>query len=467
MLHRFLRAIVIGMLALAAVPGARGFALLGPFDDYQTAELYYDPNPTIYNFDDIGGPQNLGEEYRWGIPTIYYAYDSAFLEYFGQDGVDAVEKAIKVFNDLPAASAMSDELNEFPLATQKINHRAAALGMLDLKSGAMLALTEMLGLTHAERFVWTMRDRDEISPPGCPFYVHRVIKRSFDPVTWLPTSYVNGVLYTYLVMVSCDPAWSDAREFPVDPTAISHTSLSSWFYGLQFGGYYTGLTRDDAGGFRYLYRANNFNVEDVPAGSTVGFGLVSSGGGGGGSGSWTPISPPSTNVTDTNAVPNQPATLLLRPGVEKIRFVRANYDSILGNTFRAITNIYTSQAVTNSRLIAQTVRRPVTVPDILFSAGDSLDGNVNRSDPAYIESPDPDAGTVINGLNGPGVIPPAQTISFNKNGPRFGHGGPPLVGEDDATVLWVWGSFDGTTNAPIVYPFHTSIKELESQVLGR
>ena len=31
---------------------------------------------------DIGGPVNLGEEYRWNIPVITYAYDESFLNYF-------------------------------------------------------------------------------------------------------------------------------------------------------------------------------------------------------------------------------------------------------------------------------------------------------------------------------------------------------------------------------------------------
>ena len=37
---------------------------------------------------------NLGEEYRWNSPVLTYSYDETFLNYFGSNGVVAVEKAI-------------------------------------------------------------------------------------------------------------------------------------------------------------------------------------------------------------------------------------------------------------------------------------------------------------------------------------------------------------------------------------
>lgn len=52
----------------------------------------------------IGGPMALGEEYRWNMPIITYGFDKSFLDYFGRPGVDAVEAAIQVINDLPPAS---------------------------------------------------------------------------------------------------------------------------------------------------------------------------------------------------------------------------------------------------------------------------------------------------------------------------------------------------------------------------
>jgi len=43
--------------------------------------------------------------------------------------------------------------------------------------------------------------------------------------------------------------------------------------------------------------------------------------------------------------------------------------------------------------------------------------------------------------------------------------GPSFIDELSATPDFVWGSFDGTTNAPIVYPSGRSIVDMENQVL--
>lgn len=471
MLYSLWRNVALGGLTLGAACSTGAFSLLGPLDDFQTADLYYNPNPTIYSAD-IGGPQNLGEEYRWNVPTIFYGFDYTFLDYFGQRGVEEVEKAIAYFNALPAFDTMSADLAEYPNATMRINYRASALALADIKSFALMALVEEMGLAHSERFVWTLRNRELLPGAQCPLFDHWVIKRNFDPVTWLPTSYVNGVLYTYLIVVSCPPAqdYSHALEFPVDPTAITHTSISSGGYTIQPGAFYTGLTRDDVGGLRYLYRTGNYNTEDVPTGAVVGGGFV---GGSGGDGGWIPIPPPATNVvtdptdpTDPNAggggLPAQP-TLGLRPGIGRLQFVRVDYDGLLGANFPAFTNAYSSIIITNGRSINQTVRRPVTAPDIVFSAGDLLDGGFSRTQPVYVPAPAPAGG---GALNGPGVIPPGINITFNKIGPVF-RNVYPLLGEDTGFGSYTWGSFDGSTNAPVIYPSYLSIQEIERQVLGR
>ena len=38
---------------------------------------------------------NIGEEYRWNTPLLTYAYDESFLNYFGSNGVVAIENAIR------------------------------------------------------------------------------------------------------------------------------------------------------------------------------------------------------------------------------------------------------------------------------------------------------------------------------------------------------------------------------------
>ena len=70
-------------------------------------------------------------------PFIYYAFDQSFLDYFGSNGVWAVEQAIAVLNGLTNFSKYSANLTEVPMETRRINYRAQALHLFDLKSVAL------------------------------------------------------------------------------------------------------------------------------------------------------------------------------------------------------------------------------------------------------------------------------------------------------------------------------------------
>jgi hypothetical protein len=79
---------------------------------------------------------------------------------------------------------------------------------------------------------------------------------------------------------------------------------------------------------------------------------------------------------------------------------------------------------------------------------------------------------VLPGLAGPGVINSPVTFNYNKIGDAF-RNGPILELGATNTVLsehthysaLAWGSFDSSTNAPVVYPNGISIQNLENQVL--
>src|SRR6202034_2438902 len=64
------------------------------------------------------------------------------------------------------------------------------------------------------------------------------------------------------------------------------------------------------------------------------------------------------------------ASTALYEGIQKIQFVRADFDSLLGRLFQPITSDYTMTTVTNSRTQMQRFQRVVTAPDILLSALD-------------------------------------------------------------------------------------------------
>ena len=95
---------------------------------------------TIHGDDFAWHPQNKGEEFRWNTKVLYYACDQSFLDYFGANGVAAVDAAVAVFNSLPNAS--DADLNAFPLEASRINYTASALHLYDLKSTVMELLIE-------------------------------------------------------------------------------------------------------------------------------------------------------------------------------------------------------------------------------------------------------------------------------------------------------------------------------------
>ena len=651
---RFLKTVFSLALLALGVHSAWAFSLLGPGTiAWQVPEIGYNlPG-------DIGGPHNLGEEYRWNTPTNYYAFDQNWLDYFGSNGVWAVEQAFAVFNGVKPFSQYSTELNEVPLQTRRINYRAQQLHLMDLKSATMGLVLEELGLTDSERYVWTLRTRVCSTCPACTY---GIIKWSFDPVNWQPSSYINGVLYSYIIEEFCNGTpVAFTFPFPVDPLAVEHLPVSK-FQTLNYGIYTTGLTRDDVGGLRYSYATNNVNWEATATGTElfstnyaggqqllitsnltllatqaltnnaaglqalypdlnitgttniftniwvtnliayftnspydpigtpprlafttsrtltvqtwyhhtfgnlVTFRLVN--------GVWTPVpvtdlsfftgpaiytvetttvtnspydpigTPPHTNTTRfsyaTNdvvgdffilasnicaiAVSGLQATLVnsytnvavsvtnttggtttnattgtnaqfftqnvitfstnhvftyypvncigtnvaLMQGIDKMTFLRANYDSLSGRFFQPITNVFRAVEVTNSKPVVRYIRRVVTQPDFLFTAQDTTSFATlgNRTDTAVNFN---EANANV-GLAGPGNIEPNMTITLNKVGPLLVNFFSPFfiqngLSERAATTNFIWGTFDGSTNPPVVYPSGASIANLEAQIL--
>src|SRR5262245_17132637 len=144
---------------------------------------------------DIGGPGNIGEEYRWNVPSITYAFDDSFLNFFGQQGVEAVEQAIGIINTLGKVSDFTPDLSEFPQNAYLGNDLAAFLGIQDLKTSALANLVEILGLADAQRWVYAIRQRVTLQNPTRTNYF--IIQRNFDPVTYAASQYINGDLYVY------------------------------------------------------------------------------------------------------------------------------------------------------------------------------------------------------------------------------------------------------------------------------
>lgn len=634
---RILKYFIWIAVLISGVERAAAFSLLGPFLAWQQPVITYRVAA------DLGGPQNLGEEYRRNTPVIYYTFDDSFIGYFGSNGIAAVEQAFQVMNGLTNVSSYSTSLSEFPMEAQRYNFRAQALSLTDLKSWTLNYIIEQMGLAEPDRYTWTLRER-AVGTGGCPGDVgYAVIKRNFEvsptSVDQLQaSSYVNGTLYSYRISEFCQNTafLADAVEFPVDPLANTLTAVAA---GAIFdGSFFTGLTRDDIAGLRYLLRTNNFNVESAGQGTetfvtnnnvqllyTSNLTQLAEASFVNDAGALTTLFPGLqiasttqyfTNLVSTNAVTyftnypwspaGAPATLVtanvvstnivlrykhefanvvtnhfygsgtisvtttnssraacqqyqwlpgsfictfvgqnnyqsngvfgdyyllptnacgvsivatqlvqtansdssttiatnllnvneffsqtvstvftqyvyqvklltcpenttaLRQGVEQIRFVRRDYDSLVGTFFEPITNEYNLVILTNNSLQVQRTRRVVTAPDIVISAEDLGTVVVQSSiGPAFARRTISfSASNNIAPLNGPGTMENPIEFTFNKVGP-FYYNFSGAASLDEATQLpeLIWGSFDGSTNAPVIYPNGTSIQNLENLLL--
>ncbi len=156
-----------------------------------------------------------------------------------------------------------------------------------------------------------------------------------------------------------------------------------------------------------------------------------------------------------------------RQGIERVTFVRKVVDPLTGLFYVPVTNTYEviSISTNNGALVRQTIQRVITSPDILFSAQD-LTGGPGGTDLTGVARNVPFVTTTaLPGLAGPGTIQPGSVITFNKVGPIYLNFSPGFLDELTQFPLLIWGTFDGSTNPPVVYPNGTSIANLESQVL--
>lgn len=164
----------------------------------------------------------------------------------------------------------------------------------------------------------------------------------------------------------------------------------------------------------------------------------------------------------------------LRQGIERVEFRRANYDSLLGQFFAPITNTYTMVKITNSQPVVEFYQRVITQPDIKLTAQDLAPGP--NGDPlvfnAVARGINFDQSNLGNGLAGPGTLIPRTSFVYNKVGSVYYNGSLAAYGLttnaflDETTQYSVlaWGSFDGSTNAPVVYPNGASIANLVNQL---
>ncbi len=459
---RFIKMLLLAGLVGGVARSGQAFSLLGPYKTWQVT-------PIGYNLPgDIGGPMTLSEGYRWNVPTIYYAFDQSFIAYFGSNGMAAVDQAMKTFNDVPAFNKITNDGSALYINGEAVptdvrgpqNFGLQVAGVRDVKSQAMALVLEELGLAEPARWTWTLRARNTETIAGIVYTNYTVIKQNYDPITFQPSSYVNGQLYTYTMFEPIRPLdYADAVETAVStPAVYAYSAVADQVVGP--GEYLLGLSHDDIGGLRFLYNRNNFATEQLLTGVSGGSAFVNSGK------PWAAYVGLTNLALGTNVIGNTNATgtnLLLtgiRPGLNKINFRRVNFDSLIGNTIVPITNRYNDLVILNARPIIQPVQRVVNQPDILFTAEDlGLVANLTpiltlRSGTGGWQNNDPLNGNAPQG--GPGVITPQVRIRFSDQLPYFSNTDPGST-EDEAFSSAVWGSFDENSEEPIIYPAYLGL----------
>jgi hypothetical protein len=391
---------------------AWAYSLLGPVGagedaSEQVTEIGYNPlglgtAPPFFADGMPSGPRNLGEGYRLNTPVLYYTFDPSF-GYFGANGEAAVQQAFDMMNSLSNVDSYSTNLSEIPLNSEGINYQAQVLELADVKSTTLSVILEEMGLADPVRYTWVLLDRDNPSgstctAPGPPIgYTYVVAQRNYD-ITATPLNfnapdvgqyspYINTELYSYFIFDNCDapgasPPTADALEIPVDPLNNNPPVASG--HGedrLPLGGFYTGLTRDDIAGLRYLMSSNNVFAPGTGYLETSAGGSVATSGGGGGG---TPFSLTTSSIADLSLDPTTLQALI--PGIV--------IDSVVSNIVNGITNfVYTFgnvvvfSSTTNTTVqilttnVAPVIGAPVGSPDVTnVTTGKAIKTNLLSGD---------------------------------------------------------------------------------------
>ena len=115
------------------------------------------------------------------------------------------------------------------------------------------------------------------------------------------------------------------------------------------------------------------------------------------------------------------SNVALAGGIEKISFVRRDFDSLLGRFFTPITNNYTLTTMTNNTVRPMRVIRPVTQPDFLFTAVDApLTPGPADARLEFLcaqRKLQHQWHWFLPGIGRPGTIETPTTITFNKGAP--------------------------------------------------
>ena len=301
------------IMTLAITASTHAFVLVGPVDPAeQTLSFGGTPVTSANISDELGAPKQLDEFYRWNCPDLTYGFDQSFVQFFGQEGINAVDDAMRAINDffLPEDGSYAG-VSSLNLAkhgfgrnfnTAWLNATAANENLIDLKSLTLGMMVNYLGLGNPYRYAFTATN-SLVPNTNASGAIFSVVLKNYDPITYSKSDTINGVKYSYRLIHDQAPGsianaatvggmTLDMEEFTSDSSGNAYSAVSAIvdaFYGntdlvwtdvpslFNFGVYYSGmnamggmyqprhaLTHDDAGGLKYLYSTNTIAMEFSP-----------------------------------------------------------------------------------------------------------------------------------------------------------------------------------------------------------
>ena len=149
------------------VLSVRAFVLMGLSDTNEVASFNYT--------DEFGAPKDINHRgfkrfFRWNLPSFVYSFDASFVNYFGMEGMEAVDEAFAVVNeffvneDYQGVSQLDLAKHGF-LAnynTTWINSSAENAQIIDIKSLVLGMLVNQLGLGNPHRWAFRLRHNGPI-----------------------------------------------------------------------------------------------------------------------------------------------------------------------------------------------------------------------------------------------------------------------------------------------------------------
>ena len=211
----------IPIIALAAlVLPANAFVLMGPSDptatvNEQTAIWPGSSGVASANVNDTlyGTPKEKHRFFRLNTPYLTYGFHESFVQYFGAEGVVAIDEAMRVINDffIPEDGSYKG-MSELDLikhgfsgnfATWWRNQTAANENLIDLKSLTLGMVVNRLGLGNPHRYAFTAYGVDTSTTATTYQAIFRTKLNNYDPLTYEQTDRINDIQYSYrLIPVS-------------------------------------------------------------------------------------------------------------------------------------------------------------------------------------------------------------------------------------------------------------------------